>query len=1135
MLHFLLIVIGVLLFDTASGQQRLYPVHVNQKWGLMDVEGGLVVKPIYNNIGLFEKEGYAIVEEDGLLGVVDTLGTIVIPCKYALMDYIGRGLFSVKVGEVWQVINIKDKLILDKMAGKIRFLEGNYLSYEELTGLGLAHIDRGVLLPPQFKSFNFLEGGYIVGIDEKEVQTIHDSSGQSIIAHGFSKIKIKNNWIWGKRNGKWGSYTLDGQVKLHHNWSFYESKGVNFYELIDEDERHFLYSRFLDTIILRKVPKLEAFDVNRVEFVRRDGSRGLVDRRGNILFEGAYEFITKFSPTTFRVKKEDHQGVIRADGSVLIPFIYNYIGNLDDQVAIVRKKEQYGVINQQGKLVLPPVFQTSPELRDNHVRYKDPNGALQLFDFDEKGELIKNTTFSNLKSLKIRISNRGANLAVNNTPRNTTNPYQISDSLCWLFHSGSRMWGLWNLQTKKYKFAPQWSSVVVLKQQGLSIVGQSDLDIGGRLNTGRIKLRVNEVFGLFNNKHGLPISKMEFIDIRMSDFQTLGLDIARCIFVGGSHGLLKSNGRVLARGYVYIGEFIEGKARATKKGRLVVDLDRKIKRPIGKASTYYNSLRASYSFDNDDDPKFFRALNTHGQLYCVDAKWGYIDSLGGKNSGFKYDYVENYSNDRALIRQDGKWGMLDHEGNEVLAPAYDNFNFLPNANKKLFFITRNQQLYGAIDSNAKIIVPVKYTRIRTYKEDRIAVKNQAGRWGYVDRNSNEIIKTKYRVAYDFSEGLAVIFDQSRWGALDQNGNVVIKPQYLKMGSFVEGKAWVHLARGKKGYINQKGKLLFSGKYSKLTDFKDGIARVFVRKKGWGLMDTTGHLILKPKRHFKKIEPFNNYGLAKVKIGKKYRLINREGKFVGKRAYGAIKEFNEGLAIVRLQALSGFHFGRPNLKWTFIDTTGELVTKNEFRQLQAFSEGRAAFTNEDSKRGYINKEGAVIIEPVYFRVEEFKENRAVVWDNYNRTGVIDTTGKVIIPIEYNKILDINQGLALVRKNSWTYYFVREDTKRHTPNNFSGAHIFEGNVTPVKSNNKWGVINEKGLQMLIPKYAKITPFEEGVAKVSVTDLIGVVDVNGKVIIEPEYEYIAYVGKGLFRVERGDKMGYLNMDGEWVWSMK
>lgn len=1135
-----LVVILVVMALVTQAQQHLYPVHIDKKWGMMDVKGNLVVEASYQAISTFHEGQYAIAEKDGLLGVLDTTGTLLIPCRYTLMSYVGRGLFSVKTAtENWKVINTEERLILDNMAASIQFLQGSFLSYEEITGLGLADIKKGILLPPQFSGFQFLSNCFVIASDEEDLKSLYDYDGNEILPKGYEEIKVSNNLIWAKRSGKWGAFTFSGVNVIKHEWLTYTVLRDSVYHFTDEEGRSVLYSLALKETLLKGFQEIKVFDERYIEVLMPSGTRSLIDLNGRVVLSGKYDFITRFGADAFRVKEGDFQGVLDTEGMVLLPIIYNHVGNLNTSVALVRKGNKYGVINTKGEVILPVAYPFL-ELKENNARYKDTNGALQLFAFDEDGQLSNNTKFSNLKSLKIRSSlpySQGqAGVRVSNLNSTAiSDPFQISDSLCWKFHDGAKKWGLWHIQEERYKFTPQWTSVSVLKKQGISIVKKKKQDIGGVINTGRIRLKIHEVFGVFTNLHGLPVTKMEFLDIRISDFTVRNLDVARCVFVGGKHGIIAKNGKIITGGFAYIGDFVEGKARATKKGRLLVDLEAKIKRSIGRAFPYFNSLMARCLFDNDDDPKYYKIFEETGTLYCEDAAWGYLDTFGMVHSPFKYDYAEDYSKDRALVRKDGKWGMLDEEGNEVLKPIYDNFNFLPNANKKLFFIAQNQVLHGAIDSNANVIVPVQYANVREYHEDRVAVKNIAGHWGFVNRKGEEVIKAQYRIARDFSEGMAIIFDQSRWGAIDSSGAVVIKPQYLRMGDFKEGKAWVHLRRGKKGYIDKTGTLLFAKRFSKLTDFKNGIARVYIRKKGWGLINTEGEFILKPKKRYRKIEPFNDYGLAKVKIGEKYRLMNEAGELVGKKAYGIIRDFNEGLAVVRVQSLTRNQLGKINLNWMIIDTTGELVTKKEFRELQDFSEGRAAFTAEGSKRGYVNTKGEVVIQPTYFKVEPFEDNRALVWDNYNRTGIIDTTGAVIIPVVYNKVLDISKGLVLVCRNSWTYYFVHEDTKRHTPNNFTGAMGFENQAAPIQLNNKWGIINDKGLQLLIPKYDKISAFKNGVAKVSISSLLGVVDLEGRVIIQPEYECVHYVGNGLFRVEQGDRMGYLNMSGDWVWELR
>ncbi len=66
MLRSFLMLIFVMTFGVTIAQQRLYPVHVDQKWGLMNVNGQLVVEPFYDNISVFQNGDYAIIEKDGL-------------------------------------------------------------------------------------------------------------------------------------------------------------------------------------------------------------------------------------------------------------------------------------------------------------------------------------------------------------------------------------------------------------------------------------------------------------------------------------------------------------------------------------------------------------------------------------------------------------------------------------------------------------------------------------------------------------------------------------------------------------------------------------------------------------------------------------------------------------------------------------------------------------------------------------------------------------------------------------------------------------------------------------------------------------------------------------------------------------
>lgn len=1140
------IILTTLLLVTtylSQAQKQLYPVRIGNSWGLIDRSGKTVGKADYTSIGRFSDDGYAVVEKEHQVGIIDTAGVEIIPCQYDMINMVAEGFFSVKQQGVWSVVNQNNETILDTMAGEIRLLGQNYLLYEELSGVGLAHIIRGVLVEPAYQSFK-LDGNYIIatGVDFEEY--LMDTLGNKILPLGYNKIERKGSWIFASYQEKWGAYDLDGNRLIQHDWVSYRQLGNFFVRLINKAGEQHLYSIAQKKIVYSTSDKqLIAFNNNYIQMRNRYGLMGLIDSDGDVALKDDYQSIQLFSDSSFRVRQNDLYGVVHRNGAVLTPMDYTYISNLSTSVALVQKSNKAGIMDKNGNVVLPIMYPPKNfNLDRNEVKYKNAEtNGFQLFKFDDDGQLVSNKKFKNFKSLKIRTrtttggGNGLRNLLQNSVQQATATPYKINDTLRWDYHRGARKWGLWNMKTKRYKYPPKWHSIEILDSLGLTVVGLREENVGGRINTGDVGLKIGRVYGLFNNKHGVPISKMEFLDIRWTDITSLDMDIARCIFVGGKHGIIAKTGKILSGNYTYIGEFIEGKARATKKGRLWVGWGKKKKNiALIQAKRYFDSFMSGYHYDNDNLDRVYDAFEREGEVYCEDAEWGYLDAEGAKHCDYKYDYVTDYSNDRALIFKDGHWGMLDETANEVLVPKYDEFDFLPKAENQLYLIAQRVNLYGAVDDQAKVIVPVVYSKIRDFQEGRIAVRRYS-RWGFVDENAKEIIPTKYRIANDFQEGLSVVLDNSRWGAIDRSGNMVVKAQYARMGNFCEGKAWVYLKRGKKGYINPQGKLLFSGKFSKLTDFKDGIARVYVRKKGWGLIDTKGNYILKPKKSFKRIDAFNEYGLAKVKVGDRYRLINRAGEFVGQRSYGLIRDFKEGYAVVRLQSLGKNTIGKVNLNFGFIDTTGVLVTNEDFRQLHDFSEGRAVFTGDKSKKGYINTRGEIIVEPQYFMAEDFENNRAVVWQSYNKTGIIDTTGTIVIPVKYNKIIDINEGLALVRRHSKNYYFVDEETNRHTPASFQGAYTFVNDVAPVKVGRKWGVLNKKGLQALTPKYTDMKPYKNGVSKVFINRLFGVVDMDGNVIIEPLYEYIDYVGNGLFRVEQGDKVGYLDMKGNWIWEMQ
>ena len=81
----------------------------------------------------------------------------------------------------------------------------------------------------------------------------------------------------------------------------------------------------------------------------------------------------------------------------------------------------------------------------------------------------------------------------------------------------------------------------------------------------------------------------------------------------------------------------------------------------------------------------------------------------------------------------------------------------------------------------------------------------------------------------------------------------------------------------------------------------------------------------------------------------------------------------------------------------------------------------------------------------------------------------------------------------------------------------------------------MINDKGIELIPPKYDRVESFDNGFAKVRITQFSGIVNAKGEIIAAANYEYITYAGNGLYRVEEGDKVGYFNSEGTWIWKLQ
>ena len=1087
-----------------SAQPQLFPIKKSKKWGLMDAKGNIQVSPIYDAIGDFKQFGYAVMQRNGRVGLLNGKGKEIIAPKYDDIKVLDAELIAVMDKAEWMVVNLKEEVVLNKGYQRVLVWDSRFLAFMHHKKWGVVDLNGQLLVQPDFDAIHYEEGYF--STQKGRLLGLLSLEGKQILAPQCDEIKVLTDSLFFFRNGhNWGAVDRSGREVIAPKFETFSKISKNFYKLLHKG-KWYVYSRPYSRLITKgEYDNYYAFSTKYV-IVKSKRQLGLLDWLGNAILAVQYNEIQPYGKNQFRVNKKGKWGIVKAGDEAIIALNYDYIAPLRTNICVVKKASLFGIVNEAGEELISPSYDRI-ELENNKAKaYK--NGSLKLLNFDKYGQLIDDDEFQ--KHFTFKISSKKSE-----TPQLDFNPLEENNLLLshfeWFYSPQLDRWGLRRLDGS-IQIEPTFDYVQVERELGFTLVG---IEKTGTFDFERTTYRFEMVFGLVKNDVGFLVTEVDFWDVSLEDFAA-GLPVARCIFSNGRHGLLSNIGQVLRKDFAYIGAFHEGVASISAKGRLSGNI--KATHHLGKLEQYLNHiLSMNYMVDYTAYDREFR---NDAKLVCEDCVWGYMDTTGQIIVAPEYSFAKPFTNDVGMVECDGKWGLVNRQS-EVLIPCrYDDIGFLENTDNQIIKVFIKEHKYGLIDTLGQLTVRAVYDEVGSFAEGRLAVQSK-NRWGFVDANGMEAVPPRFSSVNDFSEGLAAVKLGRKWGFIDKQGDVVIDFQFNRIGNFKNDLAWIYDG-GKYGFINKKGEMLIEPQFQKAFDFEDGVARVATDGK-FGLIDKKGTFVLRPR--FSNIECFNEYGIAKVRYGNeriRYGLINKRGDLITDRNYRNIETYSEGLAAVKYKNGYGF-----------INNLGKMVVPDHYSKVGYFSEGRAS-VQKNGLCGFIDRWGKEVVPLRYSKCQNFSDGKAIVERGQKKTGLIDLTGNEIIKPSINRLIGYSEARGLAIDEKYRFYYIT-DQARVYDGFYQKASKFQHGVAVVQLDGKWGIINQKGIEIIPPKYDEISSFKDGYAKVRIRGFNGLSNLKGELIVQPDYEYISYAGEGLFRVEQGDMIGYFDSEGYWVWGLK
>lgn len=260
-------------------------------------------------------------------------------------------------------------------------------------------------------------------------------------------------------------------------------------------------------------------------------------------------------------------------------------------------------------------------------------------------------------------------------------------------------------------------------------------------------------------------------------------------------------------------------------------------------------------------------------VVATEDRYVILDADGRTIFSVQAEWCDSFHEGLAAFSRDplgfGKQGYLDLSGSEVIASVYDDASAFSDGLASVI-IGGATTVIGK--SGACIIEADRFEKIGAFKNG-VAPARCYGQWGYVNRNGDVVVESRFERAWSASEDLLMVSDHKKLGYLHFDGSPRIDCQFAAAESFSEGFAACTSTGEHWGFIDNEGNFVIPEQFTAAKSFREGVAAVYVggivdddgepSDGGWGYCNQEGKLVIKPQ--FQRVENFDG-GLARVRAG-----------------------------------------------------------------------------------------------------------------------------------------------------------------------------------------------------------------------------------------------------------------------------
>ena len=346
------------------------------------------------------------------------------------------------------------------------------------------------------------------------------------------------------------------------------------------------------------------------------------------------------------------------------------------------------------------------------------------------------------------------------------------------------------------------------------------------------------------------------------------------------------------------------------------------------------------------------------------------------------------------VKKNGKYGLIDLEGKEVLSCEYDEITTLDGIENSLILVKDNKK--GLANDKGSIIIEPLYKDIinlgETYKEGYITIDEQ-GKYGLISTTKKQILENKFdEIKQIYLNNYYIVVENGEEKIINSSGEEILKGTSNKIQSATQ-KGFIIKENDLYGEIDTTGEKLIETEYQELKELKEN---TYLAKKNdkYGIIDEVQNIKI----------PFEYTGIT---YNDKANLFIAEDENYNTSIFD--KDYNkkiEGM-LIEVDTENSYIRMRINDEYKYYNFNCEEKSNTEI-----LADNTLFLSKKDGKYGYVDKKGNVVVECIYDDATEQNQYGYVAVKKNGLWGSLNSEGKEIIEAKYN--LDNNLLIDFIGK-------------------------------------------------------------------------------------------------------------------------